>query len=161
MVIITDGDSSIEFSNSTSRSGYFSIEGDFSGDSEIQFQDVDDLNKVLAKRLLTIFPGAELDIRDISIENGTVEFEDILIDFTGDVIENNCVDGGVSSGSIKLRIEDSDGDIELIVQIFSSASITNGSEVNCDNILIGQELKVRGKLLVGGNSVDATLIDVQ
>ncbi|MGI9533585.1 MAG: hypothetical protein ACR2NW_01435 [Thermodesulfobacteriota bacterium] len=161
-VVIIDDDSLIEFTDTTTNSGFFSIEGNFFGTSgtiEIEFRDADDMDVVLAQSFLDIFPGAELNLVNVSIENGTVNFDpdNPDINFEADITENNCID---DTGSIIVLIENGNDDIEVIVQITPSTDIIRDSEdITCNDFLIGQTLNINGTL-ISSNTVNAESIEV-
>ena len=161
-VVVIDEDS-FEFEDTTSNSGFFSIEGNFSldsGDLDIEFRDADSMNDVLAQTSIDTFPGAELDLGNITLENGiySPENDDPEIDFEADAIEINCSE---ESGSLTVEIENGSNDFEIIVQVFSSTDITrDGDDINCDEILVGQTLEING-VLVSSNSVDADTIIIE
>lgn len=134
-----------EFSSTTGSNGGFSVEGDISGNTEIQFQDTEDQDtedndRILARLRLNIFPGFNLDLGEIEINNGMVEnLEDILIEFTGDVTEKDC-----DRDTITVEIDDSD-DNSVLVQIDGSTDIVRGEDdIDCEEITDGQELLIEG-----------------
>ncbi len=134
-----------ELSSTTGSNGVFSVEGDISGNTEIQFQDTEDQDtedndRILARLRLNIFPGFKLDLGEIEINNGMVEnLEDILIEFTGDVTEKDC-----DRDTITVEIDDSD-DNSVLVQIDGSTDIMRGEDnIDCEEITDGQELLIEG-----------------
>ena len=161
-VVIIDDDALVEFSDTTTNSGFFSVEGNFftsSGNIEIEFRDADSMDELLAQSFLDIFPGSELNLGNVSIENGIVDFDpdDPGIIFESDLIENNCSE---ETGSIIVEIENGNDDIEVIVQISPSTDIMrDGDDISCDEILIGQSLDINGTLITS-NTVDAESIEV-
>ena len=162
MVVIIDDDSLTEFSDTTSNSGFFSVDGNFfgsSGNIEIEFRDADNMDEVLAQSFLDIFPEAELNLGNVTIENGIVDFDpdDPGIIFEADIIENNCTD---DAGSITVEIENGSDDIEVIVQISPSTDIMrDGDDITCNDFLVGQTLDINGTLITS-NTVDAESIEV-
>ncbi len=159
-ITITDEDTSDQTSETTGSSGFFSISGNFSGSPDIEFFDNEDVGNSIGIVILNVFPGAEVDLGDISLENGVVNFlEDTEVSFEADIIENNC---NGNSGTIEVEIDlpDTDNEFEILVQINSSTDIEiDGLDADCDDFIIGQELEIDGTLLIG-NSVDATDIEV-
>ncbi len=145
----------------TGENGIFDIRGNISGDNgdneEIQFQDANDENSVIGRREIDIFPGAELNLGEIEIEDGFVDIlEDIFIDFSGDIIDNNCSN---NKGSIRVEIEDSD--TEVLVLIDSSTNVDRDDEgTDCEDITEGEELEIEGTCSgVDCSNVQASQID--
>lgn len=159
-VTLTDEDTGDMTSETTGSSGFFSISGNFSGSPDIEFFDNEDAGNSLGIVILNVFPGSEVDLGDISLENGVVSFfEDTEISFEADIVENNC---NGNSGTIEVEIDlpDTDNEFEVLVQISTSTDIEiDGLDSDCDDFIIGQELEIDGVLLIG-NSVDATDIEV-
>ena len=147
------------FSDTTGSSGFFDVEGNFAGNTEIEFLDQDDNNSSLGIIFVTVFPSAIVKLGDLRLENGNVNFlDEVEVTFTGDVIENNCTD---NNGSIIVEAKNDQTEVDVLVQITPSTDIeSDGDEIECDNILIGQEVEVKGELLIG-NSVDALEIDIE
>ena len=161
-VVVID-DNSFEFEDTTTNSGFFSIEGNFSldsGDLDLEFRDGDNMNEILAETSIDTFPGAQLDLGNITLENGIYnpENDDPEIDFEADAIEINC---GEDTGTLTVEIENGSNDFEIIVQVFTSTDIVrDGDDINCNEILVGQTLEING-ILVSSNSVDAETIIVE
>lgn len=155
---VSDEDTLSTFSSTTSNTGFFSVQGDFAGNPELEFLDQDNSDSTLGLIILNVFPDAEVDIGDIRLENGNVVFEDETeITFEGDVIENNCTN---NNGTIIVEAKNDQDEVDVIVQITNSTSIDrDGDDIDCNELLIGQEVEVRGELLIG-NSVDANSIEV-
>ncbi len=128
----------------TGSDGTFNVEGRISGNNEeIQFQDTNDENSIIGRLRLNIWPGAELNLGRIEInENQPVNIlDDISIDFSGEVTENNC-DG--NAGSLTVQIDD-EIDSEVLVQIESLTDVERSNEdIECDEIKEGQQLDVEG-----------------
>ena len=121
--------------------------------------DSDNMDELLAQSFLDIFPGSELNLGNVTIENGIVGFnpDDPGIIFEGDLIENNCID---ETGSILVEIENGSDDIEVIVQISASTDITrDDDDITCSDFFIGQTLDINGTLITS-NTVDAETIEV-
>lgn len=144
----------------TGTNGIFDIRGNISGDSvEIQFQDANDENSVIGRREIDIFPGAELNLGEIEIEEDefvNILDNDILIDLSGDVKDNNCSD---NRGSIIVEIDDSD--TEVRVRIDSSTDVDRDDEdADCEDITEGEELEIEGTCSgVDCSNVQASQID--
>lgn len=159
-VIVTDDETDRRFSDTTGVNGFFSIMGSFSGSPDIQFLDNEDSGSSLGIVIINVFPGAEVDLGDIRLENGNVIFlDDTEVDFEADLIQNNCF-GNSGNLLVEIDLSGTDDDPEILVQINSSTDIEiDGLDSDCDDLLIGQELEINGILLIGDN-VDANQIDV-
>jgi hypothetical protein len=153
-VQIEDMETGNIFSDTTDSSGFFQIEGSFHG-TLLRLEFLDESSSQIAITSVTVFPGAEVDLGSISISNGIVNIEgDIVVVFEGDVIENNCSGG---TGTIEVETDST----EVIVQVLSSTDITRDSdELACEDILIGNEVEIRGTLLPGDN-VQADSIEIK
>ena len=146
------------YMDTTSDTGFFKVEGSFSGNPQLDFLDEDNDQSSLGTIILNVFPRATLKLGNIRLDTGNVVFEnDIKVIFNADLTQNNCVD---NSGSIK--VEPTDGsNLDIIVQITNSTDLERDNDsITCNDLLIGQTLKITGVLLVG-NSVEADSIDVQ
>lgn len=159
-VIVTDDETDRQFSDTTGVNGFFSIMGSFSGSPDIQFMDNEDSGTSLGIVIINVFPGAEVDLGDIRLENGNVVFlEDTEVRFVADLIQNNCF-GNSGNLIVEIDLSGTDDDPEILVQINSSTDIeVDGHDSDCDDLLIGQELEINGILLIGDN-VDADEIEV-
>lgn len=128
----------------TESDGTFNVEGSISGNNkEIQFQDTNDGNSIIGRLRLNIWPGAELNLGKIEVdENQLINvLDDISIDFSGTVINNSC-EG--DTGSITVQI-DNKSDIEVLVQIDSSTDLErNNEDIECDEIKEDQQLDIEG-----------------
>ncbi|MEE9253072.1 MAG: hypothetical protein V3U74_06975 [Thermodesulfobacteriota bacterium] len=152
-VQITDENSGISFSDTTDVNGFFEIEGGFSGISLV-LEFVDGNQEQIAITSITVFPDAEVDLGNLSLTNGIVVFQDeITITYVGDITENNC---DINVGTIIVTRNETD----VIVQINSSTIIRrDDDDLNCQDLLISQEVEVRGTLLTG-NSIDAFELNI-
>lgn len=159
-VTVADEDTFSQFTETTGNNGFFSIEGSFSGSPDLQFFDNEDSGNSLGIVIINVFPGAEVDLGDIRLENGNVIFlDDTEVRFDADLIENNCI-GNSGNLMVEIDVSGTDDDPEILLQINSSTDIeVDGLDADCDDLLIGQELDIRGILLIG-NNVDASDIEV-
>ena len=148
------------FTDTTTSSGTFFIEGNFANNNTtIEFLDDDNGDELLGQTSINIFPEAEINLGNITLENGTVDFDqdEVTVSFESDLIEINCTS---NSGSLTVESEGSDP-IEIIIQVSNSTIITrDNDDVDCGALLIGQTLDINGNLLGFGNNVDADTIDV-
>ncbi len=155
-VQLTEDTSNRMFSDTTSASGFFTISGEYAGSPEMEFINSNLVS--LGRVFINVFPGAKLELGNISLENGIIIFEDDTdVTFEGDMIVNNCTD---NTGTIDVEAKNDQITTDIIVQISSSTDIVrDGDDIDCENILVGQTVEVRGLLLIG-NSVDASRIEV-
>lgn len=154
LVQIEDEDTGVLFSDTTNTGGVFEIEGGFSG-SSLMLEFFDENVDQLALTSITVFPGAEIDLGDIRIENGIVNFEDVFnIRYIGELTDNNCMDG---NGTLIVTENGTD----VIVLVTNSTDIVredDDQEIECEELLIGDELDVRGDLI--GDTIDAFDIEI-
>ena len=159
-VSVMEDNSLQTFTDTTTSSGTFFIEGNFANNNTtIEFLDDDNGDELLGQTSINIFPEAEINLGNITLENGTVDFDqdEVTVSFESDLIEINCTS---NSGSLTVESEGSDP-IEIIIQVSNSTIITrDNDDVDCGALLIGQTLDINGNLLGFGNNVDADTIDV-
>jgi hypothetical protein len=152
-------DENVDSQDITDTSGNFTVQGDFDNNpAVVKFLDSDDVS--LGNLSVNIFPGAEVDLGDMRIDNGTVTLDfDVMLIFFGDIKDNNCDMN--NEGSIDVEVKN----IDVTVNIDSSTDIERESDnqnITCDDLLIGKEVRVDGDLLVPtGNVVDASDIELQ
>ena len=102
-VSVMEEDALQTFTDTTSSSGTFFIEGNFaSNNTTLDFLDDDNGDELLGQTSINIFPEAEVNLGNITLENGTVDFDedDVTISFEADLIEINCTD---NSGSLTVE----------------------------------------------------------
>ncbi len=149
------------FSDTTSSSGTFFVEGNFaSNNTTLEFLDDDNADELLGETSINVFPEAEVNLGNITLENGTVDIDEdeITVSFDADLIEINCTE---NSGSLTVESEGSDP-IDIIIQVSNSTVITrDNDDIDCGDLLIGQTLDINGNLLGFGNNVDADTIEVE
>ena len=157
---IMDDDDLSTFTATTGASGFFEIDGNFAGTPDLEFLDDDNNDNSLGQIIINVFPGARVQLGDISLENGTIVLnDDTTVTFDADITDNDCSD---NSGSIEVEIENDDGDdVDVLVQINNSTDIedNDGDDINCEDLLVGQEIEVSGELLGIGNNVEADRIE--
>lgn len=152
-VEVEDEDTGTPFSDVTDNNGFFQIEGGFSGNgTRLEF--LDENPTQIALTSVTVFPGAEVDLGDITISSGTATPDgDITVIFEGDVTENNCTQG---VGTIVVTADDT----SVIVEVSSSTDIMrDNDDLVCEDLLEGNEVEVRGELLIN-DSVAADRIEL-
>ena len=137
--------------DATGSDRFFRVRGNLSGMTQLEFSDGDSLGITN----VNVFPRATVDIGDISLENGTVVFEqDIITSFEAEVDQNNC---SGNSGSVEV-IASNDITVDVQVQIINTTTIQdNGDVISCDDLLAGDDVQISGVLL-SGNSVEAQVV---
>ncbi len=140
----------------TDAGGFFSIEGPLAGDPQIKFFD-EDANP-LGTRVINVFPTAELDLGNISLENGNVNLLNVPeVTFNGDISSNNCTG---NTGFMEVEAENDQGSVMVIVQISESTDlIINGDEAECEDFLLGRNVEVQGDTSTV-NTVDADRVEI-
>lgn len=155
--VMADDSLNTTFSDVTNSSGFFQITGRFSGSPQLDFIDQDDNSLGLV--IINVFPTARVDLGNISLENGTVFFEEETdVTFEGDIILNNCED---NAGALEVEAVNGEDELEILVQVTGSTDVvrTNGDDIPCQNLLIGQTVEIRGIVIIG-NSVDASRVEL-
>ena len=155
-VELEDENSDLTYEDVTGSSGQFEIIGGFCGTSLVSLTDEE--GELIAMFSVNVFPGSDTDVGRLSISSGAVTFgDDIITEFIGDVIENDC-DG--NTGSIRVEINHDCDTVEVLVTVESSTDITrNDNDIECEDLDIGDEVLIDSVLYVG-NSVEAYDIEV-
>lgn len=136
--------------------GFFLIEGTFSGSSvQLQFRQQQDPPS-FANTGLTIFRGATIELGNITIENGVVDIDQTITNFDATVRENNCTG---NSGTLEVETRDINPMVIVTVSISASTQIVDSNNNNrtCEDI--GTSVNVRGTLQSGPN-VSAIRIEI-
>ncbi len=146
------------FTTTTGSDGSFLIQANFTGSSlQIEFLDGSQTSPTnLGIINVNIFPGAGLNLGNITITNGVVTLGDgIIATFDGSITQNNC---SGNSGTITVTSDN----INVIVQITSTTSIVNNNsqQLTCADLVSGATVNVMGTLLMG-NTVSATRVQLQ
>ena len=152
----------------TTAAGNFCVEGDFDPEAELRISEVGNEDSPLAVRKLTVFPGAMIDIGDIRLRGGNIEYtEDINIDFNidfrGRVSTKNCLE---NTGNIEVEIDSNkttdNNPIEVFVQIKSDTEIETGSieNLSCDSITVGDIVR-RLEGTLDGITIKASFIEIE
>jgi len=157
---ITKEQNNNTFSDTTSSSGFFRIEGPFADTPKLEFFDN---SSSLGSAFLNVFPGVTLQLGNIRLENGIVNFDDVFeATFTGVQTANNC---NVNTGSIDVEVSNNQDTVTILVQVTNSTIIekSNGEFIKFEEyckISGNPELEVIGSL-VSVNTVDAILIQLK
>lgn len=131
-----------ELSDTLSSSGFFFIEGLFSGDPIIEFREQEG-SAFFAQTSLTVYRGATLELGTITIVNGVIDFADPITNFNGTVLQNNCVD---NSGTLQVQTRNTNPKVFVTVNISPSTNITGCRNAPCFCEDIGAKVDVRGIL---------------
>ena len=154
-----------EFFDLTDSNGNFFIQGNFNGCLTLRLEFQDGSENVLAFTNVTVFPKTNLDLGDVSLDNGNVILEgpdDISVNFDGNLnftppALETCEGGvGDSEGTIVVT----KGNTDITVQITpTTTEIINADniEIGCNNLFGNEEVEVTGTLQVH-DTVLATLI---
>ncbi|HEX3036629.1 MAG TPA: hypothetical protein VHT73_16155 [Thermodesulfobacteriota bacterium] len=154
IVRVEDEDSGVFFEGTVDANGDFEIEDSFSGSpSELEFRDEPEPVPPIAETTITVFPGAEIDLGEVTITDRNIDFEDgIFVVLEGDIDENNCSN---DEGSIRVTEDDE----EILVQIDSTTDIiVDEDDITCNDLLQGDRVEVRGNLV--GTNIEAELVEV-
>lgn len=150
-------DNSTPVTDMTNASGFFSIDGSFAGNPQVTFTDTN--SESLGTAVINVFPTAEVDLGDITLDSGTVDFQDqTQVTFDGKVTSNNC---SGNTGSLEMDAKNNEGTTTVIVQVTASTDLLdkNGNTITCDNIIIGNSVEVQG-VIPSGNTVNASRIQI-
>ncbi len=148
--------------DTTSIGNDFYIEGNLDPKAELEILESGNENPPLGTLTVPVFPGATVDIQDISIENGVTNYGYINVDFEGQVDSKNCFSETSKTGSIKVTISSEGSETEVAVNLTSGTNIERDDERNlpCEEIVEGRKIRVhKGELLIG-NTVDAEEIEI-
>ena len=148
--------------DTTSENDNFYIEGNLDPKAELKFFESGNEDSPLGTITVPVFPGAIIDIQNITIDGGPPEYEYINIDFEGQVASKNCFSETSKTGSIKVEISSEGSETEVTVNLTSETEIKRGDDrdLPCEEIVEGRKVKVEnGKLLVG-NTVEAGLVKI-
>jgi hypothetical protein len=147
-----------DLSDTLPSSGFFIIEGLFSGSStRLDFREQLDPPS-FATTFLNVYRGATLELGTINIENGNVIFiNQIVTNFNGTVIENNC---DVNTGTLEVQTRNSNPKVFVIVNITPTTNITGCRNEPCFCEDIGTKVKVRG-ILESNNVVTAGTLTIR
>lgn len=146
-----------ELSATLPSSGFFMIEGLFSGQSvRLSFTEADDT--FIAQTFLNVYRGATLELGEINIVNGQVEIVGpIVTNFNGTVLENNC---DVNTGTLEVQTRNTNPKVFVIVNISPTTDITGCRNEPCFCEDIGTKVKVRG-ILESNNVVTAGTLTIR
>ena len=148
--------------DTTSENDNFYIEGNLDPKAELRIFESGNEDSLLGTITIPVFPGAMINIGDITIDSGPPEYEDIDIIFEGQVASKNCVNETSKSGSIKVEISSEGSKTEVTVNLTSGTDIKRGDDEDdlpCEEIVEGRRVVVDGELKIG-NTVDAGSVEI-
>ena len=162
VVLINNNNGTVFESNPTDNSGNFFITGDFNGCLTLRLEFQDSNQDILAFTNVTVFPKTNVDLGNISLDQGNVIIDDpnnISVNFDGNIdftdSPETC-DGGVgdSEGTIVVTRANTD----ITVQIVPTTNIedTDNNPIGCDSLIADAEVEVTGTLQVH----DTVLADI-
>lgn len=143
----------------TDDTGFFSIEGPIAGNVQLQFEDPDGL--FLGQLFTDVYPTAEIELGEMTLDNGNVILDDPNPDITfqAEITENNCT--GNNSGSLEVEAKNDQGERQIIVQISASTDlIIDGDDVNCSDLRLGRTAEIQGEI-ISSSTVDATRVEIE
>jgi hypothetical protein len=154
MVVINDN---VDLSATLSSSGFFMIQGLFSGNPLVDFREQEN-SSPFAETFVTVYRGATVELGTITIENGRVNLPDPTVtNFNGTVIQNNCSE---NSGTLQVQTRNTNPKVFVTVNISPTTNITGCRNEPCVCGDIGSKVKVRG-ILRSANVVDAGTLTIQ
>lgn len=145
--------------DTTSVRNDFRIEGNLDPKAELEFFDGD---SSLGTITIAVFPGAEIDIQDITIEDKFPRDDYYInIGFEGQVDSKDCVDDSSPRGTISVKISSEGKETEVTANLTSATDIERGDEEDlpCEEIVEGRKVKVDGKLR-RDETVQAELVEI-
>jgi hypothetical protein len=147
----------LDLSDTLSSSGFFMIEGLFSGNPILDFREQQD-STPFAQTTLTVYRGATVELGTINIENGRVNLMDPTVtNFNGTVLQNNCTE---NSGTLQVQTRNTKPEVFVTVNITPTTNITGCRNEPCFCEDIGSKVKVRG-ILESNNVVTAGTLTIQ
>lgn len=145
--------------DTTSVRDDFRIEGNLDPKVELEF--LENGNSSLGTIRIPVFPGATIDIADITIEDRVPRYDYINVSFEGQVDSKNCVNDTTPSGTMRVEILSEGNETEVTVNLTSRTDIERGNDKDlpCEEIVEGRRVKVDGKLGIG-ETVEADLVEI-
>ena len=138
----------------------FRVEGDLDPKVELEFLENGDSS--LGTITIPVFPGAVIDIQDITIEDKFPKDDYYInIGLEGQVDLKNCVDDSSPRGTMRVGISSEGNETEVTVNLTSATDIERGDEEDlpCEEIVEGRKVKVDGKLR-RDETVEAELVEI-
>ncbi len=145
--------------DTTSVRDDFRIEGNLDPKAKLEFFDGD---SSLGTITIVVFPGAVIDIQDITIEDKFPKDDYYInIGFEGQVDSKDCVDDSSPRGTISVKISSEGNETEVTANLTSGTDIERGDEEDlpCEEIVEGRRVQVDGKLR-RDETVQAELVEI-
>ena len=145
--------------DTTSVRDDFRIEGNLDPRAKLEFFDGD---SSLGTITIAVFPGAVIDIQDITIEDNFPKDDYYInIGFEGQVDSKNCVGDSSPRGAISVKISSEGKETEVTANLTSGTDIERGDEEDlpCEEIVEGRKVRVDGKLR-RDETVQAELVEI-
>ena len=144
----------------------FTIEGDLDPEVELEIFESGDENSPIGRGRIEIFPGATIEIEDITIEvDGDLDYnrEEVDITFNGEVSNNeDCTEGNEEiNGQIEVTISSEGRESELITVKLDRTEILGEDDPMCHQIPPGSKVEIDGKLTNDSKTVKATIIEIE
>lgn len=151
---------------SVSEGEEFTIEGDLDPEVELEIFESGDENSPIASGRIEIFPGATIEIEDITIDADMgldYDREQVDITFNGEVSNNeDCTDGdGEINGQIEVTISSESSEPELITVKLDRTEILREDDPMCHQVSPGRKVEIDGKLANDSKTVKATIIEIE
>ena len=137
----------------------FRIEGNLNPRAELEFFHE---GSSLGTITVAVFPGAVIDIQDITIEDKFPKDDYYInIGFEGQVDSKDCVDDSSARGTISVKISSEGKETEVTANLTSGTDIERGDEEDlpCEEIVEGRKVIVDGKLR-RDETVQAELVEI-
>lgn len=127
----------------------FSLEGNLDPEVQLQIFETGDESSEVATRIIEVFPGATIDIRDIDINSKKeiVFLEEVEVTFNGEVdVEGNrdCTDEDDElNGKILIKISAEGSETVTITVRLDDTGIEGEDNPRCDQLAPGREVEIK------------------
>ena len=127
----------------------FSLEGNLDPEVQLQIFETGDESDDIATRIIEVFPGATIDIRDIDINSKKeiVFLEEVEVTFNGEVdVEGNrdCTDEDDElNGKILIKISAEGSETVTITVRLDDTGIEGEDNPRCDQLAPGREVEIK------------------
>ena len=143
-----------EFLDLTDSSGNFFIQGNFNGCLTLRLEFQDSNEEIIAFTNVTVFPKTNVDLGNISLENGNVildEPDNISINFDGNIdftgSPTTC-SGGVDTSEGTIIVTRANTDITVQINPSTNIEDKNNNPIGCESLTANAEVEVAGTLQV-------------
>ncbi len=145
----------------------FSLTGNLDPEVELQIFKSGDEASLIGSTRIDIFPGAKIEIEDLTIEaDGSINYDrtEADITFSGKVSDknHNCTEGnGNLDGRIDVTVSSEDSGTVTITVRLDNTDIHREDDPMCEQIASGRDIVVDGKLTNESKTVKATIIEIK